>query len=301
MDLNLLVAFEALYLERSVTRAGRRLGLSQPATSAALAKLRALLGDPLFVKTPRGLDPTERCEALAGPVRDALADLRDALGHEEFDPKTTDRVFRIGAVDAAIAVVIPRLITRVQRAAPHALLEIRSIDPGNAVALLDAREIELALAPIPTLPRHMMSRDLFPLVFALCMRPDHPIAAQPTAAEIAAYPHVVVAFAGLGRTPMDEALQAAGVRRHVSVAVGSFLAVPEIIADCDALAVLPLPYANKLARAGRVRIAPLPNPLAQPPRTMHLAWPARLDTSRAWRWLRDEVAAASRRALAPGG
>src|SRR5439155_1961329 len=144
--------------------------------------------------------------------------------------KTTDRVFRIGAVDAAIAVVIPRLISRVQRSAPHALLEVRSIDPGNAIALLDAREIDLALAPIPNLPRHMLSRDLFPLVFALCMRPDHPIAAEPIAAEIAAYPHVVVAFAGLARTPMDEALHAAGVRCQVSVTVGSFLAVPEILA-----------------------------------------------------------------------
>src|SRR5215470_6050229 len=223
MDLNLLVAFEALYLERNVTKAGRRLGLSQPAASAALAKLRAILGDPLFVKTPHGLEPTERCEALAQPVRDALADLRDALGQEEFDPKTTDRSFRIGAVDAAIAVVVPRLVARVQAAAPRAVVEIRAIDPGNAIALLDAREIELALSPIASLPRHVMSRELFPLTFALCARPDHPIADAPTAADIAAYPHVVVVFAGLARTPMDEALEAAGARRHVSVVVGSFL------------------------------------------------------------------------------
>jgi DNA-binding transcriptional LysR family regulator len=300
MDLNLLVAFEALYLERSVTKAGRRLGLSQPAASAALAKLRAILGDPLFVKTPRGLEPTERCEALAGPVREALADLRDALGHEEFDPATTDRTFCIGAVDAAIAVVVPTLVAHVQTAAPRAVVEIRAIDPGNAIARLDAREIELALSPIPTLPRHVMSRDLFPLTFALCARPGHPISDKPTAADVAAYPHVIVVFAGLARTPMDEALEAAGVRRHVAVVVGSFLAVPEILEGSDAVAVLPLPYANKLARSGRVRIARLPNALAQPPRPMRLAWPARLEQSRAWQWMRDEVAAAARRAISPG-
>src|SRR5262249_4245264 len=112
MDLNLLVAFEALYRERSVTKAGRSLGLSQPATSAPLAKLRARLGDELFVKTPRGLEPTERCEALAGPVAQALADLRDALGDEGFDPRTTDRVFRVGSVDAVIAVVLPHVAAR---------------------------------------------------------------------------------------------------------------------------------------------------------------------------------------------
>jgi LysR family transcriptional activator of mexEF-oprN operon len=294
MDLNLLVAFEALYRERSVTKAGRRLGLSQPATSAVLAKLRVLLGDPLFVKTPRGLEPTERCESLAEPVRRALDDLRDALGHEPFEPTTADRVFRIGAVDAAIAVVIPGLIARVERSAPHLVLDVRSIDPGNAIALLDAREIELALTPIANVPRHVASRDLFPLTFVLCMRPGHPIAAAPTASQIAAYPHVVVVFAGLARTPIDEALEATGVRRHVSVVVGSFLAVPEILADSDALAVLPSPYANKLARSGRIRTAPLPAALAQPARQMRMAWPARLDPSRAWRWLRDEIAVAAR-------
>src|SRR5436853_7409639 len=90
MDLNLLVAFDALYRERSVTRAGRRLGLSQPATSAALARLRESFGDPLFTSTPRGLEPTARCLALAGPVGSALEGLRAALSQEEtFDPATT--------------------------------------------------------------------------------------------------------------------------------------------------------------------------------------------------------------------
>jgi DNA-binding transcriptional LysR family regulator len=230
----------------------------------------------------------------------ALADLRDALGHAEFDPATTDRAFRIGAVDAAIAVVIPSLIARVQRAAPGARLDVRSIDPGNAIALLDARDIELALTPIPEVPRHVIGRDMFPLAFVLCMRPDHPIAAAPGAAEIAAYPHIVVSFAGIGRTPMDAAMQAAGVQRRVSVTVGSFLAVPEILADSDALAVLPLPYADKLARAGRVRIAQLPRALARPSFAMRLAWPARLDPSRAWQWMRDQVAAAAKRAVSGG-
>jgi DNA-binding transcriptional LysR family regulator len=289
MDLNLLVAFEALYLERSVTKAGRRLGLSQPATSAALAKLRALLGDALFVKTPRGLEPTERCEALAEPVGQALADLRDALGHEEFEPATSDRVFRVGGADAALAVVMPGVIARVLRAAPRVQLEVRSIDPGNAVGLLDARGIDLVLAPIPNVPQHLEFQDLFPLTLALCMRPGHPIAAAPTAAEIASYPHVVVVFSGPARTQIDDAMEAAGVRRQVAVVIGSFVAVPDLLADSDALAILPAPYAAKLARDGRLRCAPLPASLRSPPRPMRLVWPARLEPSRAWHWLRELI------------
>ena len=99
---------------------------------------------------------------------------------------------------------------------------------------------------------------------------------------------------------MDEALEATGARRRVSVVVSSFLAVPEILAGSDALAVLPTPYANQLARSGRIRTAPLPAALAQPARQMRMTWPAHLDPSRAWQWLRDEIAAAARDRVVAG-
>src|SRR5687767_8154671 len=119
IDLNLLVAFEALHRERSVTRAGRRLGLSQPAASAALARLRAAFGDELFVRTPRGLEPTARAEALAGPIARALADLRAALDEGEFDPARATDTFRVGAVDAVLTVLLGRVGARVMREAPR--------------------------------------------------------------------------------------------------------------------------------------------------------------------------------------
>lgn len=289
MDLNLLVAFEALYRERSVTRAGRRLGLSQPATSAALGKLRAALGDPLFVKTPHGLEPTERCEALVRPIARALADLRDALGEEEFDPATTDRVFRIGAVDPVLAVVAPALVSNVLAEAPGARLDLRAISPHAAPLVLDAREIELAIAPIPDIPRHCSSVDLFAIELLVTTRPDHPLPGEPTVEELARYPHAVVVFEGPTRTPVDDALAASGVARHVGVVLGSFLAVPDVLASSDAVALLPAPFARKLAREGRVRCATVPHAVAIPPRKMRMVWPSRLDGSPAWRWLREEV------------
>jgi len=293
MDLNLLVAFEALYRERSVTKAGRALGLSQPATSAALGKLRALLGDPLFVKTPRGREPTERCEALARPVASALADLRDALGDEEFDPKTSDRVFRIGAVDAVIAVVMPLVASRLQSAAPNVELHLRSIDPGSAVALLDARDVDLAASPVPHVPQHLDSLDLFDVPLALAMRPDHPLRATPTVADVAKYPHAMVVFSGPARTMIDEALEQAGIRRRVAIVVTSFLAMPDVLAETDAIAILPAPFVKALERRGRLRAAPLPREIARPPLKMKLVWPARLSGSRAWKWMREEIALAA--------
>ena len=294
MDLNLLVAFDALYRERSVTRAGRRLGLSQPATSAALGKLRVAFGDPLFIKTPRGLEPTERCEALAGPIARALGDLRDAVGEEDFDPRTSDRVFRIGAVDPVLAVFAPRVVSRVLAEAPNARLDLRAIAPGTAALLLDAREIDLAIAPIPSAPKHTTSIDLFDITLLVTVRPDHPLSKKPSAEELAEYPHAVVVLEGVARTPVDDALAASGLARHVAVVVSSFLAIPDILASSDTIALLPAPFARKLEREGRVRCAPVPPALAPAPRKMRMVWPARLDGSPAWRWLRDHVVAVSR-------
>ena len=294
MDLNLLVAFEALYRERNVTRAGRRLGLSQPATSAALGKLRAAFGDPLFVKTPRGLEPTERCDALAGPIARALGDLRDAVGEEDFDPKTSDRIFRIGAVDPVLAVLAPALVANVFAEAPNARLDLRAIAPGTAPLLLDAREIDLAIAPIPSIPRHTSSVDLFTITLLVTVRPDHPLSKQPSAEELAEFPHAVVVLEGVARTPVDDALAASGLARRVGVVVSSFLAIPDILASSDAVALLPAPFARKLEREGRVRCAPVPKELAPEPRKMKMVWPARTDGSPAWKWLRDHVVAVSR-------
>jgi len=217
MDLNLLVAFEALYRERNVTRAGRRLGLSQPAASATLGKLRVAFGDPLFVKTPRGLESTERCDALAGPIARALGELRDAVGEEEFDPKTSDRAFRIGAVDPVLAVLAPQLVANVLEEAPNVRLDLRAIAPGTAPLMIDAREIDLAIAPIPSIPRHTSSVDLFTITLLVTVRPDHPLSKQPSAEELAEFPHAVVVLEGVARTPVDDALAASGLARRVGV------------------------------------------------------------------------------------
>jgi DNA-binding transcriptional LysR family regulator len=278
MDLNLLLAFEALWLERSVTGAGRRLGLSQPAASAALARLRDMVGDRLFVRVRGGLDPTERCVELAGPVLQALADLRAALAGVAFDPATTSRQLRIGAVDAAIAVWIPRVIARVLREAPGARLQVVAIDPARATeALLDG-EVDLALSPHPSPSAAVRCRALYPVPFVVATRPGHPAL---EGAPLAAFPRAQVWFAGM--PPADGA-----------VVLGSFLAVPPVLAATDAWALLPGPFAAALAAAGQVATQPPPDEHTGPPMTMQLLWPEAQDASPASRWLRELVIDATR-------
>jgi DNA-binding transcriptional LysR family regulator len=291
MDLNLLVAFDALFRERSVTKAGRRLGLSQPATSAALARLRVALGDDLFLSTPRGLEPTARCVAMAAPIAAALDQLRLALSPDDsFDPALTETTFRIGAVDAVLVVLLHAIGARVMQEAPRARLVLRSIDPRDAPSQLEQGEIDLAICPLLDAPARLHSLELFPLRLAVLSRLEHPLSRAPTLDELARYPHVMVSFAGPPRSKIDDAFAAAGLTRHVAVVLSSFLAVPHVLASSDALALVPEPFARELARAGQLRAESAPHEIASSDLRMHLSWPARTHDAKAWQWLRGLIA-----------
>jgi DNA-binding transcriptional LysR family regulator len=291
MDLNLLVTFEALYRERNVTRAGRRLGLSQPATSAALARLRAMLGDELFTRTPGGLVPTERCEALAEPALRALSDLRAAFAPTEFDPRTSELAFRIGAVDAVVAVVLRAALARVMREAPRVRVDVVACTPSDAVPRLDARELDVAIAPLHPVPAHVGSRELFPLDLVVVMRLDHPLAASaaPSVDELLRFPHVAVRLDGPVRSTVDEGFARQGKERRIAVTLASFLAVPHVVTTSDALALVPGPFGRRLAADGVLACRPLPHALPQLDARMRLMWPARADRAPASRWLRSVI------------
>jgi LysR family transcriptional regulator, mexEF-oprN operon transcriptional activator len=292
IDLNLLVAFEALWAERSVTRAGRRLGLSQPATSGALSRLRTMFDDELFVRGRGGLEPTERCAVLAGRVVRTLADLREAIDGDTFEPATSERIFRVGAVDAVLAVVLPHVIARLLERAPRARLIITPIDPGRAVALLEQGELDLALVAIGALPTTVGARALFPLRGVVAMRPQHPCARHPdrlTLADLSRYPQIMVSFVGPARSAVDDALARDGKQRHIAVVLGSFLAVPSVLRESDVFAILPEPFARTLEARGEVVVAPLPAGVPFPTLHMRMLWPLAQDVAAASRWLRELV------------
>ena len=271
-DLNLLIAFEALWAERSVTAAGRRLGLSQPATSAALSRLRDMLGDRLFVRGKSGLEPTERCAELAAPICKTLVELRNTLAGSSFDPATTTRQIRVGAVDAAIAVWMPRLLARTMRDAPKAQISILAINPARATLALEDGSLDIALSPLPGPSSTVRSRALLTFDFVVGVRAGHPLVGRKNGA-LSPYPRVHVFFEGV-QPP------------EAPVLLGSYLSVPAILAASDAWALLPRPYAETLVASGIIALLPAPAELRIPPLTMQLLWPDAQDAAPASLWIR---------------
>src|SRR5215470_472808 len=259
MDLNLLVAFEALWVERSVTAAGRRLGLSQPATSGTLARLREMLGDRLFIRGKRGLEPTDRCLELAGPLTKALVDLRNILAGSSFEPATATRTFRIGAVDAAMAGLVPKIAKRALEEAPRAQLQIVTINPARAVEMLDGGALDLALSVVASPSATVRSRPLFKVEFVVAVRPGHPLTrGKVDPAGLPAFPRAQVVFEGM---PSPQKCQ---------VQLSSFLAVPPVLRHSDAWAMLPRPFAETLAAEKMVAFFPTPAGLSHPTMQMQL-------------------------------
>jgi DNA-binding transcriptional LysR family regulator len=272
-DLNLLVAFEALWVERSVTGAGRRLGLSQPAASAALARLREMLGDRLFVRGKSGLEPTERCAELAAPISRTIVELRNTLAGSSFDPATTTRQIRIGAVDAAIAVWIPRLLARTMREAPNARVQVVAIDPTRATHALEDGTLDLALSPVQRPSSSVRGRALYKVDFVVAVRSSHPLTRKRKNASLDAFPRVHVQFEGM-QPP------------QAPVILSSYLAVPPILAHSDAWALLPRPYAEALAKDGVLAMLPLPDGFKRSAMMMQMLWPEAQDAAPASKWIR---------------
>jgi DNA-binding transcriptional LysR family regulator len=276
VDLNLLLTFEALWLERSVTAAGRRLGLSQPATSAALARLRDMVGDRLFVRGRSGLEPTDRCTELAPALIKTLVDLRNVLAARPFEPSTTTRELRIGAVDAAIAVWIPRLLARVIAEAPHARVHVIAIHPARATDALEEGSVDLALSPLPSPSTTVRGRALYPIEFVPTVRIGHPILTK-RGLRLDAFPRAHVVFEGMKSTV------------EAQVVLGSFLAVPPLLAQSDVWATLPSPFAAALVAQGLAAIVPQKLEGREHKLTMQLLWSDAQDASAASRWLRSLI------------
>jgi len=293
LDLNLLRALDALLGERHVTRAATRLGMTQSAASHALARLRAALGDPLLVRGGRGaMVPTPRAEALAGPLREALAALAAAVrGAPGFDPATARRTFHLATGDYAELVLLPRLAARIAAAAPGIDLWVHAVpdDPGPPLA---TGAIDGVLAPLrgSGWPAGCYEKRLFAESFTCVVRDRHPAAAQRlTLARYCALPHILVAPRGTPGSFVDNALAAVGRTRRVAVAVPHFLVVPHVVAATDLVATLATRVVDALAPlVGLQRLAP---PLELARFTIALIWHERAHHDPAQRWLRDQITA----------
>lgn len=291
LDVNLLVAFDALARERSVTGAAQRLGLTQPAMSNALARLRRLFADPLFVRAAAGMQPTPFAERLAEPVARACELLEEALRTDGgFDPATTTRrTFTFYLSEVGEFVFLPKVLRALQARVPRVDVRVRRIPEQGAEALA-AGDADLAIGIFPRLGAGFYQQRLYGDHFVCIARVDHPeIGGALSLPQYLAADHAVVAFTGTGHdTALENALRKQGLRRRALVTVPHFLVLPAIVAQSDLIATIPARMAAALQPTPALKV--LPSPLKLPRIEIRQYWHERCHQDAANRWLRQLVA-----------
>jgi DNA-binding transcriptional LysR family regulator len=287
IDLNLLRVFDAVLRERGVTPAAARLGLTQPAVSNALARLRALFGDSLFVRTPAGMDATPFARGVAEPVRQALALLESALAHGPgFDAATATRAFRFYMSDLGQVEFLPPLVERVQKAAQGVRLEAMATDLEDIADALGSGALDLAVGFLPALGPPIARRALFRDPYLCLMRADHPIG-RLTKKKFLEASHVLVTYRGGGHRVIEEALERAGVTRRIALRVPHFTVVPMVLERTDLILTLPARVARVYERRGQFKTVRPPVPIA--PAEVAVHWHERFEADPGNRWLRKQI------------
>lgn len=294
-DLNLLVTFEALMNERHVGRAADRLHVSQSAVSHALGRLRELFDDPLFIRHPRGIEPTKRSLALYPAIGDILHRARSLLAPEQpFSPEQSHR-FIIGQTDGSIPILVT-LMERLRAQAPNIELHARWMDAAGVIPALDRQEVDLAFAVMPParLPARVARTALLRTHHVCIARRDHPAVRKPPRSvdEFAALPHLAISPHGSAISRVDGLLADIGVRRNTVLTVPHFLAAPLIVAKTDLVAVVDESVYRLFVNHRKLGVIAIPASLQSITIDLLMA-SARLDDP-ALAWLREQCAAAAR-------
>lgn len=285
VDLNLLKAFDALMDERSVTRAATRLSLTQPAVSGMLNRLRDSFGDPLFARTPRGVTPTPRAEALSGSVKRVLAEIEAMLKPDAFDPAAADFTVSIAATDYALRAVLVPFIAAMRPLAPGIRTAVHQVNDATVQQRLERGELDLALLTPETAPPDLHARQLFEERYVCALRQNHPAlsSSELSLNLFCELDHAVVSLAGGGfRGATDEALEGIGRSRRVVLSVPSFVMLLDVLRDSDLVALVPRRLV--VDSPGLLLIEP---PLPVRGFTKVAAWHARTHEDPGHRWVRS--------------
>jgi DNA-binding transcriptional LysR family regulator len=297
-DLNLLVVFEAVLRERSVTKAGERLGLSQPAMSHALNRLRWLLKDQLFVRTPDGMIPTSRAEQLAQPVRQALLELELALEPAAFLPERADRHFTIAVNNYAAVVLAGPVTARCAALAPNVRLSLRPSGTLDILDLLDRGELDLAITCQEPPADRFAAQPLIEDHYVAVVRNGHPVARRKfDLTTFAALSHLTITSGGEDLSFIDAALAAQGKARSIRLGV-PYLSAGGVLMQSDMVAVLGYQIAREFRRAYAVELLDLP--IRSPSLRSVMLWHRRFQDQPAHRWLRQTVEGAARELSSAG-
>lgn len=294
IDLNLLVVFDALMAERHVTRAARYNGLSQPAMSKALNRLRHLLDDRLFERRDGRMEPTPRALDLAGPIHSALSDISRTLTlRGAFDPQQITATIRMATIDLHQTTLLPALVARLRRDAPGLDVQICAIERLRLRDQLATGELDLAIAPVLARIPELRAEPLWKDHLVTLIRADNPLPLPMTLEAFAAATHVVdaghvqVAPDGQGSSLVDTILAARGLRRRIAVVLPSSAGVPFVVAATDLIATLPARIVRDLSAVPGLRVLPAPLPPVEV--SPHLFWHPRTQNSPLRAWLRAAI------------
>jgi DNA-binding transcriptional LysR family regulator len=286
VDLNLLKAFDALISERTVTRAAGRIGLSQPAMSHALSRLRSLFADDLFVRTQSGMEPTAHAREIAPLVAAAIEHIEAALNlGVGFDSAKSAGIFTAGMAEYAEVALVGPLARAFADEAPRATLRLLPLNGADAAEELERGAIDVAVAHLRALPNAIESRTLLRDPFVVVVRKAHPLAAAPPSLEAyAAQSHILVSPRGDTAGAIDRVLADFGLRRRISLLVATYLALPAALAASDLVATVPSRTARQIAAMAEIEILPLPVDLTA---TVSMAWHRRSASEAAQAWFRS--------------
>ena len=295
LDLNLLLVFHHLLREKRVSAVATVLGMSQPAVSSALGRLRSSLGDELFLRTQRGMEPTPYALQLAEPVATALDGLQQALNvRASFDQATSERSFTLAMTDVGEMYFLPVLMDALAGAAPSVTLNVVAVTSASLKDDMASGRTDLALGLLPQLQAGFFQQALFRQTYVCLMRKSHPLAHAEglTLSDFAAASHVRVMAAGTGHGRIDEALSEAleqqGLQRRIRLTVPNYVALGDVLGHSDLIATVPERFAQRVTSPFALTTRPLP--LAVDGSAIHQFWHARLHKDPGHQWLRELVA-----------
>ena len=289
IDLNLLVIFNQLLIDRRVSTTADKLGLSQPAISNSLKRLRTLLKDELFVRTARGMEPTPYALHLIEPIGYALGTLQNALNQRDsFDPATSERTFTLGVTDIGEIYFMPTLMAMLSSEAPNIKISTLRHNTGHLGDDMAAGNVDIAIGLLPSLTTGFFQRRLFKQRYVCLFRQGHPKARNPISlAQYKSLPHVGVTSTNTGHSEVDEWMIRKGISRDIHLHVPHFVAVGHILQSSDLIATVPERFAQKCSGPFQLETSPLPFKL--PEIAINLFWHAKYNREPANMWLRQRI------------
>ena len=287
IDLNLLVVFNQLLMDRRVSTTADKLRLSQPAVSNALKRLRTLLKDDLFIRTSKGMEPTPYALHLIEPLGYALSTLENALNRRDsFDPATSNRTFTLGVTDIGEIYFMPTLMRHLSRIAPNVKISTLRHHPGQLNEDMASGKVDIAIGLLPGLTTGFFQRRLFKQRYVCMFRKKHPHASNPiTLPQYKSLAHVGVTSVNTGHGEIDEWMERKGIQRNIQLHVPHFVAVGHILQSSDLIATVPERFAEKCAQPFDLTLSALPFKL--PDIAIHVFWHSKYNREPANMWLRQ--------------